>query len=187
MNNTKTLAIVAVLTAATLVVGLTVAAATPSAFAGGNKERQDKYMKGEQDGYKKVKQDSYKKNTYKKGGENTYKKGIQTNGNDGAKANGNTLTVQAAKQHGIVSGFDNTAEQEAQNLICTHPGNNATCTQEGAATAPSNCNGVEDDRLAGEEGLEQQFRQGDPDTIQPPGVVCPPGEDEPADQEEPVG
>ncbi len=112
MNNTKSLAIVAVLTAATLVVGLTVAAtATPSAFAGGNKERQDKYMKGEQDGYKKVKQDSYKKNTYKKG--------KQTNGNDGAKASGNTLTVQAAKQHGIVSGFDNTLEQEAQNVICT--------------------------------------------------------------------
>jgi hypothetical protein len=130
MNNTKTLAIVAVLTAATLVVGLTVAAATPSAFAGGNKERQDKYMKGEQDGYKKVKQDSYKKNTYKKGGENTYKKGIQTNGNDGAKANGNTLTVQAAKQHGIVSGFDNTLEQEAQNLICTHP--SSTCVSEGS-------------------------------------------------------
>jgi hypothetical protein len=132
MNNTKTLAIVAILTAATLVVGLTVAAATPSAFAGGNKERQDKYMKGEQDGYKKVKQDSYKKNTYKKGGENTYKKGIQTNGNDGAKANGNTLTVQAAKQHGIVSGFDNTLEQEAQNLICTHP--SSTCVSEGSET-----------------------------------------------------
>jgi hypothetical protein len=124
MNNTRTLAIVAVLTAATLVVGLTVAAATPSAFAGGNKERQDKYMKAEQDGYKKVKQDSYKKNTYKKG--------IQTNGNDGAKANGNTLTVQAAKQHGIVSGFDNTLEQEAQNVICTHP--SSSCVSEGSET-----------------------------------------------------
>jgi hypothetical protein len=134
MNNKKTIAIVAVLTAATLVVGLTVAAATPSAFAGGHKERQDKYMKGEQDGYKKVKQDSYKKNTYKKGGENTYKKGKQTNGNDGANGNenGNTVTVQAAKQHGIVSGFDNTAEQEAQNVICTHP--SSTCVSEGSET-----------------------------------------------------
>jgi hypothetical protein len=131
MNNTKTLAIVAVLTAATLVVGLTVAAATPSAFAGGNKERQDKYMKGEQDGYKKVKQDSYKKNTYKKG--------IQTNGNDGAKANGNTLTVQAAKQHGIVSGFDNTAEQEAENTICTHP--STSCTVEGTSANNTSSNG----------------------------------------------
>jgi hypothetical protein len=112
MNNTKrTLAIVAILTAATLVVGLTVAAATPSAFAGGNKERQDKNMKG---------------------GQGDYKKARQTNGNDGAKANGNTLTVQAAKQHGIVSGFDNALEQEAQNLICTHP--SSTCVSEGSET-----------------------------------------------------
>jgi hypothetical protein len=133
MNNTRTLAIVAVLTAATLVVGLTVAAATPSAFAGGYKERQDKYMKGEQDGYKKVKQDSYKKNTYKKG--------KQTNGNDGANGNenGNTVTVQAAKQHGIVSGFDNTLEQEAQNLICTHP--SSTCVSEGSETNATDTTG----------------------------------------------
>ena len=57
MNSTKTtLAIVAVLTAATLVVGLTVAATmTSSAFAGGGKkDGQDKYMKGKgQDSYKK--------------------------------------------------------------------------------------------------------------------------------------
>jgi hypothetical protein len=119
MNNTKTLAIVAVLTAATLVVGLTVAAATPSAFAGGHKERQDKYMKGGQDGYKKVKQDSYKKNTYKKG--------KQTNGIYG---NDNTVTVQTNAQKGKVSGHDNTLEQEAQNLICTHP--SSTCVSEGS-------------------------------------------------------
>jgi hypothetical protein len=37
---------------------------------------------------------------------------------------------------------------------------------------PSNCNGIEDD--------EQANIIGDPDTLQPPGVVCPPGEDEPA-------
>jgi hypothetical protein len=57
MNSTKTtLAIAAVLTAATLVVGLTVAATmTSSAFAGGDKGYgQDKYMKGKgQDSYKK--------------------------------------------------------------------------------------------------------------------------------------
>jgi hypothetical protein len=122
MNNTKTIAIVAVLTAATLVVGLTVAAATPSAFAGGYKERHDKYMKGGQDGYKKEKQDSYKKNIYKKG--------KQTNGNDGANANGNTVTVQTNAQKGKVSGHDNTLEQEAQNLICTHP--SSTCVSEGS-------------------------------------------------------
>jgi hypothetical protein len=42
--------------------------------------------------------------------------------------NGNTATIQKCKQRGLVSGFDNTAEQECQNLICTHPGNGATCT-----------------------------------------------------------
>jgi hypothetical protein len=109
MTNTRTLAIVAVLTAATLVVGLTVAAATPSAFAGGYKERHDKYMKGGQDGYKK---------------------GKQTNGNDGANANGNTVTVQTNAQKGKVSGHDNTLEQEAQNLIFTHP--SSTCVSEGS-------------------------------------------------------
>jgi hypothetical protein len=121
MNNTKTIAIVAVLTAATLVVGLTVAAATPSAFAGGYKERHDKYIKGGQDGYKKEKQDSYKKTTYKKERQD-----------NGIYGNGNTVTVQAAKQNGQVSGHDNTLEQEAQNLICTHP--SSTCVSEGSET-----------------------------------------------------
>jgi hypothetical protein len=111
MNNTKTLAIVAVLTAATLVVGLTIAAATPSAFAGGHKERQDKYMKGEQDGYKK---------------------GKHANGKYNGGDNGNTVTIQAAKQNGKVSGHDNTLEQEVQNLICTHP--SSICVSEGSET-----------------------------------------------------
>ena len=59
-NNTTT-PIVAILMIATLVVGATFAATTitPSAFAGGKKDRQDKYMKGEQDSYKKDKQDKY--------------------------------------------------------------------------------------------------------------------------------
>jgi hypothetical protein len=85
MNNTKTLAIVAVLTAATLVVGLTVSA-TSAAFA------------------------------FKKGQDNS--------------KDGNTVTIQANKQKGSVSGFDNDLEQEASNVICTHPGENATCTSE---------------------------------------------------------
>src|SRR3954449_2136119 len=34
---------------------------------------------------------------------------------------------------GSASGFDTALDQECENLICTHPGNNATCTQEGAA------------------------------------------------------
>jgi hypothetical protein len=73
MNSTRALAIVAVLTAATLVIGVTFAA-TPSAFA---------------------------------------------------KGDGNTVTIQKNKQKGSQSGFDNDFEQEATNLICTHP--DATC------------------------------------------------------------
>ena len=42
MSNTKTLAIVAVLTAATLVIGVTFAATTQSAFAAAQKGAQDK-------------------------------------------------------------------------------------------------------------------------------------------------
>jgi hypothetical protein len=76
MTNTRTLAIVAVLTAATLVVGVTFAAtATHSAFA--FKKRGDK--------------------------------------------DGNTITAQINVQKGRVSGYDNSLEQEASNVICTHP------------------------------------------------------------------
>jgi hypothetical protein len=85
MNNTKSLAIVAVLTAATLVVGVTFAA-TSAAFA---------FKKGQDD-----------------------------------SKNGNTITAQINKQKASVSGFDNTLDQEAENVICTHPGENATCTSE---------------------------------------------------------
>jgi hypothetical protein len=103
MNNTKTLAIVAVLTAATLVVGVTFAATTThSAFAykkDNGKDRKD--MKGK-------------------------------DARDNGKENGNTVTVQADKQKASVSGFDNTLEQEAQNLICTHP--SSTCVSEGSET-----------------------------------------------------
>ena len=71
MNNTRILAIVAVLTATTLVVGLTVAATmTPSAFAGGSKkDGQDKYVKGKgQDSYKKDGQDKYMRGGQGNGG-----------------------------------------------------------------------------------------------------------------------
>src|SRR4051794_20222310 len=97
MNSTRTLAIVAVLTAATLVVGLTVTATiTPSAFAGGGKkDREDKYVMkgGEQDGYKK--------------------KGNQANGgkdNNGSN-NGNTNTIQILKQKAKASGKFSKVEQ----------------------------------------------------------------------------
>src|SRR6266487_2409767 len=52
--------------------------------------------------------------------------------------NGNTITIQKCKQAATQSGFDNNQGQECENLICTHPGNNATCIQEGAAvTTPT--------------------------------------------------
>ena len=51
---------------------------------------------------------------------------------DNGSANGNTDTAQINKQKASVSGFDNTAEQEAQNLICTHP--SSTCVSEGSET-----------------------------------------------------
>ena len=33
-----------------------------------------------------------------------------------------------------MSGFDNTAEQECQNVICTHPSSDGSCVSEGSAT-----------------------------------------------------
>ena len=121
MNNTRTrtLAIVAVLTAATLVVGVTVAATiTPSAFAGGGKkDRQDKYIKGgEQDGYKKDRQD---------------KKGRQANGEkDNGSNNGNTNTIQVLKQKAKASGKHSEVDQNGQNVICTHLGDNGVHKRE---------------------------------------------------------
>jgi hypothetical protein len=56
------------------------------------------------------------------------------NGNN----NGNTVTIQKCKQAATQSGFDNNQGQECENVICTHPGENATCVQEGAAAAPVN-------------------------------------------------
>jgi hypothetical protein len=49
---------------------------------------------------------------------------------------GNTVTIQKCKQDGSVSGFDNTAEQECQNAICTHPSAGATCVSEGSEVTP---------------------------------------------------
>jgi hypothetical protein len=97
MNNTRTLAIVAILTAATLVVGLTFAAtAAHSASA---------YVK------KKPVHDDKK-----------------TRDNGSGNGNGNTITILKAQNKGFASGWDTNVDQEAENLICTHPGDNATCT-----------------------------------------------------------
>jgi hypothetical protein len=60
----------------------------------------------------------------------TTKSALASNNN-----NGNTITAQINTQDGTQSGFDNTQEQEAQNTICTHPGDNASCVSEGAAAS----------------------------------------------------
>jgi hypothetical protein len=56
-------------------------------------------------------------------------------GHEENSKNGNTITIQKCKQAATQSGFDNNQGQECANLICTHPGENATCVQEGAAAA----------------------------------------------------
>jgi hypothetical protein len=52
----------------------------------------------------------------------------------GGNNNGNTITIQKCKQAATQSGWDNDQEQECENVICTHPGQNATCSQEGVVT-----------------------------------------------------
>jgi hypothetical protein len=112
MNNTNTLAIVAVLMAATLVVGTfaTVATTTQSALAYTKKPLQDDNKK-------------------------------TRNNNGSGNGNGNTVTTEECKNRGSASGFDTALDQECENLICTHPGNNATCVQEGAVTSPTSTTG----------------------------------------------
>jgi hypothetical protein len=128
MNNTKTntkttLTIVAILTAATLVVGVTLAATThPAAFAyyqkkPGHDDKKDKAKDG--------------------------------SGNE----NGNTITALIGKNKGYASGFDTNVNQEAENTICTHPGENATCVSEGAVVIPvgNQTNGGGEDNNGGED------------------------------------
>ena len=105
MNNTKTLAIVAVLTAATLVIGVTFAA-TPSAYAAA-KQKSDYSSTdpGNSGNTKDMKKDPARDRSN----------------------NGNTVTEQENKQKGIQSGWDNEFEQEGSNLICTHPFAIETC------------------------------------------------------------
>jgi hypothetical protein len=109
MNNTKTkttLTMVAILTAATLVVGVTLAATThPAAFAyyqkkPGHDDKKDKARDG--------------------------------SGNE----NGNTITALIGQNKGYASGFDTNVNQEADNTICTHPSTGASCVSEGATVSP---------------------------------------------------
>jgi hypothetical protein len=57
-----------------------------------------------------------------------------TKDNGKGNGNGNTITIQKCKQAATQSGWDNNQGQECENLICTHPGNNATCIEEGVTT-----------------------------------------------------
>jgi hypothetical protein len=151
MNNTRTrtLAIVAVLTAATLVVGVTFAAptTTQSAFAWKkDKKQQDKYvMKGgdKEAKFMKMKRGDKEDTTYKKGpppppqrDDNNKTRDNENNKDDGSggNGNGNTVTIQVNKQKASQSGWDNTQEQEGQNTICTHPESDASCVSEGSET-----------------------------------------------------
>jgi hypothetical protein len=154
MNNTKktrtTLAIVAVLTAVTLVIGVTFAApttTTQSAFAWKkDKKQQDKYvMKGgdKQEKFMKMKRGDKEDTTYKKGpappqrDDNNKTRDNENNKDDGSSGNngnGNTVTIQVNKQKASQSGWDNTQEQEGQNTICTHPESDASCVSEGSET-----------------------------------------------------
>ena len=52
-------------------------------------------------------------------------------GSGNGNGNGNTVTIEECKNRGSASGFDTATNQECENLICTHPGENATCTEEG--------------------------------------------------------
>jgi hypothetical protein len=54
-------------------------------------------------------------------------------GDDNSR-NGNTVTIEDCKNEGSASGFDTATNQECENLICTHPGENATCVIELATT-----------------------------------------------------
>jgi hypothetical protein len=62
------------------------------------------------------------------------KKDNKRDGKDGGNGNGNTITIQKCKQAATQSGWDNDQSQECQNVICTHPGESATCVQEAAVT-----------------------------------------------------
>jgi hypothetical protein len=66
------------------------------------------------------------------------KKYNKTRDNNGSgNGNGNTVTIEDCKNRGSASGFDTVTNQECENLICTHPGENATCTQEGVRATPT--------------------------------------------------
>jgi hypothetical protein len=71
-------------------------------------------------------------------------------GSQDSSKNDNAITPQKSKQDGIVSGFDNSFNQELQNVICTHP--SSTCSTEGSEGAATTAGGGGGAQL-GPEGL----------------------------------
>ena len=121
MSNTKTLAILAILTAATLVIGVTFAATTQSAFAAANQKADySSTDPGNSDNTKDMKKDPGNSSTHPGNSDNTKDKKQDPKGKDKGN-NGNTVTEQENEQKGTQSGFDNDFEQSASNVICTHP------------------------------------------------------------------
>ena len=57
-----------------------------------------------------------------------YSKNKKGGGEENSR-NGNTVTIEECKNRGSASGFDTALDQECENLICTHTGENATCVQ----------------------------------------------------------
>src|SRR5436190_16421601 len=158
MNNTRILAIVAVLTATTLVVGLTVAATmTPSAFAGGSKkDGQDKYMGGGGQGngnantktiqvLKQNAKSSAFTDSYKKDGQDKH---MNAKGQDSYKKDGHDKYMKGKGQYSYKKygkaneGKDNGSivKQNGQNVICTHPGSTSpdnACTSQNNGLPPA--------------------------------------------------
>jgi hypothetical protein len=74
---------------------------------------------------------------------------------DNGKGNGNTVTHQKDKQDGIQSGFDGAFEQEAENLICTHP--SAICEQSTPSVAAQEQTALEISGQGTGDGLRQNI------------------------------
>jgi hypothetical protein len=81
-------------------------------------------------------------------------------GDDNNSRNGNTVTIEDCKNKGSASGFDTAVNQECENLICTHPGDNASCVQEGAAAAQTPVNKTQPVTLTCEQCLTKFLNAG---------------------------